>query len=264
MSDLRVLVAMHDVAPFHRQRLERAEALLAAWGVKKVLYLLVPNYHGAQRADHDPRFLAWCRRPRPFDVQWFLHGYFHLCVGGSLRTAELESPANRARITGALPAGSPRSDESEFARLSVEVNRERLQSGRAVFRRCLGMEPAGFVAPKWMGNRNLDLALDELGFEWTEDDRSIHAIRAGRKFSAPAITWATRSWWRKQSSLWGCPLLAALWQRTPLVRIALHPFDFDHPAVVASIARIVDKALSTRRQAFYPELLELGSQTAAA
>ena len=47
MSDLRVLVAMHDVAPFHRQRLERAEALLAAWGVKKVLYLLVPNYHGA-------------------------------------------------------------------------------------------------------------------------------------------------------------------------------------------------------------------------
>jgi hypothetical protein len=43
----------------------------------------------------------------------------------------------------------------------------------------------------------------------------------------------------------------------------MHPFDFDHPAVVDSIARIVDRALKARRQAFYPELLSAKTCAAA-
>ncbi len=224
----------------------------------------MPSYHGAHRVDLNAEFQTWCQRPRSFEVQWFLHGYFHLRVPGSKTALQIESDAGRSRITGKLPVGSPRSNEGEFSRLSAAVNRDRLLSGRAVFRRCLGFNPTGFVAPKWMGNQDLNPVLDELGFQWTEDDRSIRSLHHAQRFSAPVITWATRSGWRKQSSLWGCPVLFSFWRRAPLLRIAMHPFDFDHPAVVDSIARIVARALETRRQAFYPELLSADSRGAAA
>src|SRR5215470_14512439 len=72
-----LLIALHDVTPVHRERIERAERLLAQLGVRHVAYLLVPDYHGLARADASRSFVDWCRAPRRFEVQWFLHGYFH-------------------------------------------------------------------------------------------------------------------------------------------------------------------------------------------
>jgi len=264
MPGLNLFVAMHDVTPFHRERLDRAETLLARWGVKKILYLLIPNYHGAHRADQDPEFQKWCRAPRSFEVQWFLHGYFHLVADETASVERIESIAGGHGISGGRRVGSAVADEGEFHRLSAALDRDRLQQGSQVFRRCLGFAPAGFVAPKWMGNPPLAAALAGGGFEWTEDDRGVCHLASGRRFHSPVITWATRSWWRKQTSLWGCPLLSSLWRRAPQLRVAMHPFDFDHPAVVDSIARVVERALKTRRQAFYPELLAHSAASEAA
>jgi hypothetical protein len=50
----------------------------------------------------------------------------------------------------------------------------------------------------------------------------------------------------------------------PLLRIAMHPFDFDHPEVIGSIERIVARARQVREQAFYPELLAAGDMVRAA
>jgi predicted deacetylase len=65
------------VTPFHRHRLERAEQLLSDVRATEVLYLLVPDYHGRAPVAEDAAFGAWCRRPRPFQVRWALHGHFH-------------------------------------------------------------------------------------------------------------------------------------------------------------------------------------------
>jgi uncharacterized protein len=267
MPGMNLFVAMHDVTPFHRERLDRAERLLAKWGVEKILYLLIPNYHGAQRSDHDPEFQKWCRAPRSFLVQWFLHGYFHLVADPSSSVDQIETSArdDAGRIgIGGRAAGSPAANEGEFHGLAAAVDRDRLGHGCQVFRRCLGFAPVGFVAPKWMGNQHLAGALSDSGFVWTEDDRGVWHLPSNRAFRAPVITWATRSWWRKQTSLWGCPLLSSLWQRTDQLRIAMHPFDFDHPAVVDSIARTIERALETRRQSFYPDLLARKQRSAAA
>src|SRR5262249_51937694 len=77
MSAPKLLIALHDVTPVHRERIERAERLLAQFGVPHVAYLLVPDYHGLARADRSASFVAWCRASRSFEVQWLLHGYFH-------------------------------------------------------------------------------------------------------------------------------------------------------------------------------------------
>lgn len=77
MPELNLAFSLHDVTPFHRERIERAEACFKRWGVKKATYLLIPNYHGRYLAA-SAEFVSWCRRERPFTVDWFLHGYYHL------------------------------------------------------------------------------------------------------------------------------------------------------------------------------------------
>src|SRR5262249_31914580 len=77
MPAAKLLIALHDVTPVHAARLERAERMLERLGVHQVTYLLVPDFHRQGRADLAPGFVEWCRARRPFNVQWFLHGYFH-------------------------------------------------------------------------------------------------------------------------------------------------------------------------------------------
>ena len=60
------------------------------------------------------------------------------------------------------------------------------------------------------------------------------------------ITWATRTAIRKHGSVAFAPLLSRLWSRQPLLRMAIHPFDFDHPNVVASIRALLTSLLSVR------------------
>src|SRR5690606_21224974 len=73
-----LIVSLHDVAPPHLDRLRRAEALFRKLGVARVQYLFVPDFHGKFPATRFSELLAWCREPRPFEVSWWLHGYYHL------------------------------------------------------------------------------------------------------------------------------------------------------------------------------------------
>ena len=45
-TPMKLLVSLHDVAPFHLERIRKAEALFARLGVPKVQYLFVPDFHG--------------------------------------------------------------------------------------------------------------------------------------------------------------------------------------------------------------------------
>lgn len=244
MSELRLAFALHDVTPFHQRRIERAEALFASWGVEKATYLFIPNYHGEHSAA-SPEFAAWCRRERPFAVDWFLHGYYHRECATKSDPAAIGTVAQLERGPG----------EGEFAALDEPTAEIRLRRGRELFSECLGAPPRGFVAPRWSLNSRLGSLLTENSFAWTETRREIVHLTTAQRWSAPAITWATRTPLRKATSLVGVPLLRTWWRRTPFLRIAVHPFDFDHPATIRSIERTVLSAVGARRQIFYDELL---------
>ena len=62
---------------------------------------------------------------------------------------------------------------------------------------------------------------------------------------------------RKYGSLVVCPLLARLFASAPCLRVALHPFDFDHPATVRSIRSVLEYVIPGRNQAF-PDELDFG------
>ncbi len=251
----RIIISMHDATPFHLSRLEKAEGLFAEMGLSKLTYLLVPQYHGGYLASNDAEFLAWCRKEKPFQVSWHLHGLLHLESDPSVAGQLPGDQGTCARNFGdrfkrkLLTAG-----EGEFLSLSRESIRSKLETGMEVYRACIGRGPDGFVAPAWLFNENLIPELNAKGVLVTEDQRRIYRCDSGRSLSSPVVTWATRTPLRKYGSLAVCPILARLWSKAPILRIAMHPFDFDHPATVASIRSVLQYALRDREQVFSEHL----------
>lgn len=241
----RLLISLHDVTPFHLERIRRAESLYRDLGLAKVAYLLVPDYHGKAPAAGDMDFHAFCRADRPFEVEWYLHGYRHLEDTGASSGGGAGDAFKRRYLT----AG-----EGEFLALGPAAIRERLAAGLAVFRRCLGAEPSGFVAPAWLFNASLIPALREAGIRHTEDHRFLYRTDRAAPLPGPVITWATRTVFRKYGSLVVCPLLARVFAGAPILRVAMHPFDFDHPATVRSIRSVLARLVVGRAQAFPTDL----------
>jgi predicted deacetylase len=246
MAQPKLLVALHDVTPVHAARLEKAERLLTALGIRRVTYLLVPDFHASGAAHASDAFVAWCRMARPFDVQWFLHGYFHKDVVASAR---------RLNAADWLASKLLTAGEGEFLELRGDALRERIGAGVQSFERCLGDAPSGFVAPAWLFNSELIPALTNMSFQFTESHFRVFHLRTGRERTAPVITWATRTRLRRYGSLIVALAERRLWQAQPLLRVALHPYDFDHPATVASIARTLDAVRRDRVLATYDDSL---------
>ena len=244
----RVHVALHDVAPFHLDRVRRAEALMARAGVEKATFLLVPDFHHRGDSAKDERFVKWCRGPHPFEIEWALHGLHHLeenaPEGGSMRER-----FDRAWMTGG---------EGEFLAATVEEADAKLKSGKETFRAVFGRDPSHFVPPAWLWREGLPKALAANGLRSFEAHRGICAVGPEGDavwLVAPVISWATRTLSRRLGSLVVCPALAALWRDVPLLRVALHPHDFDWSATAASVEKLLEKQLRLRAQTFVEEAL---------
>jgi uncharacterized protein len=247
----RVLISLHDITPFHLPRLRLAERLLARWGVPKISYLFVPAYHQLALPPGNSLlsfYRQWAREKKVFTRQWLLHGYYHLepAVGTGEPKPELTLKDRLKRTF--LTAG-----EGEFLDLSAAEIRERIRKGKRDFREFFHCDPEVFVAPAWLFNPGLMPILKEQQFMITEDHSFIYLLEKDIKLSAPVITWATRTWLRKSISRIGCPLLSRLWAGKDLVRIALHPFDFDYSATRQSIEAVIKDTLNQREPILYSQ-----------
>jgi predicted deacetylase len=241
----KMVISLHDITPFHWERIRRAETVYRELGVSKLTYLFVPEYHGGYPSAADPAFGAWCREDRPFRIDWHLHGFLHLETAAKPAVGGSGDFLKRKLLT----AG-----EGEFLGLDADAQALKLKAGREAFRTCLGKDPEGFVAPAWLFNAHLPGALRGQGFRFTEDQRRMYRVDTGASLESPVITWATRTWLRKYGSLIVCPALLRLWSRAPVLRVAMHPFDFDHPATIASIRSVLAATLRNREQAFAEDL----------
>lgn len=241
----RLLISLHDITPFHLPRIRKAEALFRDLGLGKVTYLFVPEYHGRYPSDRHPEFIDWCREPRPFEVEWHLHGFHHL-EGREQAIPGGTSDALKRRF---LTAG-----EGEFLALEPADQARLLDAGLASFRRCLQLDPPGFVAPAWLFNSALQPLLWERGIRFTEDHRNLYRTDSPSRLPSPVITWATRTFLRKFGSLAVCPLLARLFASAPFLRVAMHPFDFDHPSTARNIRSVLEYLMPGRVQAFSSDL----------
>lgn len=213
-------VALHDVEPRWAQRCREVREWLAERGVARLTLLAVPapRHHPISAAA--PGLVAWMRERAVLGDAIAQHGLTH--EGGH------DAPWPRRVLAGWQGAAA-----AEFPGLSREAAGARVRAGREILLRA-GLASHGFVAPAYAYTRALRAALADEGV-WFADLLGLSCPQ-GRLHSA-ALTLGTSTAARRRLS----PVLlrARCGLSGRVLRLDVHPADFDHPGHVAALAAVL-------------------------
>lgn len=235
-----LVVSIHDVSPQTQDRTQAILDDLARTGCAGVSLLVIPDHHHRGRIDETTGFADWILARQAEGHETVLHGYFHK-----------REKTGRESLRKRLVAEHYTAGEGEFLDLGREAALERLRRGIQAFERCgLGIPP-GFIAPAWLlGNEALE-AVRMAGFDYTTRIGEVIDLRSGRRHGSRSLVWSVRAGWRRLASLaWNHGLLASA-SRGPLLRIGIHPPDWDHAAIRNQILASIRAALAGRRAMTY-------------
>ncbi len=221
----------------------RVEALWRICAARRVVpgLLVIPDWHGQSPVEGDAAFGEWVRARAAEGAEIFLHGERHDEVGLP-RTWKDE-----------LRALARTNREGEFLTLDYTGARDRIDRGLERLR-MIGLEPIGFVPPAWLARPETHLAAKDAGLAVSEDDGAIYLHRSASRVASPVVRWSARTPFRATASVAGARLRWALQRRAPVMRLALHPGDLEHPATARSVERELDEWLADRRPGCYREL----------
>jgi len=239
-----LVVSIHDVSTVNRETVVRMLEDLAGVGVGKTSLLVIPNHHHKGEANLDRFFGAWLRDMVSHGHEAVLHGFFHL------RPAQEDDGLSTRLTTRFYTAG-----EGEFYDLSFEEARSLLHHGKQVLFAC-GVTPSGFIAPAWLLSPEAERAVREEGFDYTTKIASVIDCKRRVEFSSRSMVYSVRSNWRRSVSLLWNGMLFQLLRNTSLLRIGLHPPDWEHDAIRRHVLGCIRLAAKARRVETYREWLD--------
>lgn len=225
-------VAIHDAAPATwPECLHLLHAIQAVADIP-ISWLVVPRYHSSTK--RSPAFEATLGRLAGQGHELVLHGYTHLDTGplaGSLGSRFMRTIYTER--------------EGEFSAIDAAEARRRIELGLAWFAE-RGWPVSGFVAPAWLLGRQAWPLLADYAFKYTTTYSRFHLLQPARSLLAPALVYAARNRLGRAVSPPLAGLMAALSGGAPLVRLALHPRDARHPALVHHAQHLVERLLHSR------------------
>jgi predicted deacetylase len=235
-----LLVTIHDVTPELQARVKTLWAMCAERGIIPGLYV-VPDWHGGSPIEGDASFAQWLRDRAEDGAEIFLHGERHDEVG-----------LPRA-FRDELRAFGRTNKEGEFLTLEYDAARARIDRGIARLK-ALGLMPVGFVPPAWLAKRATHDAVRDAGLAVSESDSAIFVHTRRATIASPVLRWSARGAFRSYGSVLQERIRWRTQRRTPVMRIALHPADLDHPAVERNIHVALDAWMRVRTPGRYREL----------
>lgn len=228
-------VSIHDVAPATWPECLHLLHALRAVADMPLSWLVVPRYHGSASVS------------RPFERrlgelaaqghELVLHGYTHrdeAPLAGSLASRLLRTVYTQR--------------EGEFAALELGQAKHRIELGLQWFGE-RGWPVAGFVAPAWLMSPGTRAALADYPFEYTSTYWRLLLLRPRLSVLAPSLVYAARNRAGRRLSAPAASLLARLCRPASLVRLAVHPRDAHHPALVRHMQELVESLLEQREAA---------------
>ena len=227
-------VSIHDVSPWTRQAVEAMLGDLSSAGVAATSLLVVPDHHHRGSIGANLGFLDWLRRLQADGHEIVLHGLFHQREpggGGFLQHL----------VTEHYTAG-----EGEFYDLSYEKARARMGEGRKLLEGA-GLEVPGFIAPAWLLGDEAERAARDEGFAYTTRIGGVLDLRSGAWTISQSLVYSVRSAWRRQVSLAWNAFLASRLRNNPLMRLGLHPPDWEHGQIRAQALRLAREGACDRR-----------------
>ncbi len=234
-----LVVSIHDIAPATRETAEKIVSELSRRGVTSFSLLVIPNYHRAGSFSADRELGIWLREIEGRGNEIVIHGYFHE------RPRRAEENLREKFIARVYTNG-----EGEFYDLDYDEAFRRISRAREEFA-SLGLSPRGFIAPAWLLSSEGERAARDAGMEYTTRIGSVHDLRSGKNFAARTLVYSGRNHWRRTTSLaWNAALFLAAKQQ-PLLRLSIHPIDYDQPEIWRQILRIIDEVLPGRTATTY-------------
>lgn len=243
-----LVVSIHDVSPLTHDRVIAMLDDLAALGVTRTSLLVIPNHHHRAPMNADKGFCAWLGKLAEAGHEIVLHGYHHR-RGPEEKPGEVGGSLRDHLITEYYTAG-----EGEFYDLSEVAAGDRLARGLEDFR-AAGFVPTGFIAPAWLLGEAAERAVKTAGFAYTTRLKNFKDLETGRVANSQSLVWSVRSGWRRQVSLGWNAFLAARLTNDPLVRVGLHPPDWDHKVIRSQIQKLIGAMLAGRTVMTYDQWL---------
>jgi uncharacterized protein len=221
MSERVRAVTLHDVQPSTFARCVEIRAWLFERGIDQVTLLVIPasDLHSfARRAPHLREWLAGWVDAGDAVAQ---HGMRHL----------RSQRGGLARSALAWLQGGP---AAEFVGLDPVATRKRIVAGQQILADA-GFDPRGFVAPAYAYTPSLRRELEQR-FDWYADLGRVF-LRGSKPTLAPAFCLGSSGTIRRPLS----PLVArgAVRFARDLVRVDIHPGDFDHPGHVRALSAVL-------------------------
>jgi predicted deacetylase len=234
-----LVISIHDVSPLTRGKVQPMIEDLKAAGAGRVSLLVIPDHHRSGAFSRNPEFCAWLRDAVSAGHEPVAHGYYHLRDRGT------KDGFFKWLITSHYTAG-----EGEFYDLGEQEAARRLRQGKAEFEAC-GLAPSGFIAPAWLLGREAESAVRGEGFSYTTRLGSVLDFREGRRHDSQSLVYSVRAGWRRVCSLFWNFFLFRRLNGAPLLRIGLHPPDWDHAAIRSQALNLIRTALAAREAMTY-------------
>ncbi len=238
-----LVVSFHDLAPHSKRVCEDVLLDLKAIGIERTTLLVTPKWHHGGTVDQFPEFLSWLRARRQEGHEICLHGYTHRAdfVSGGLISQSV------GRIYTAR--------EGEFYQISYQAAVERIRHGLGML--CgAGLDVQGFVPPAWLLSHEGHQALVDEGLIYSTELQHIDCLQLQRRIFAPVLVFSCRSEWRR----WMSRRWVKLWERinrqTLILRLAIHPVDWEYPLVRETILELARQIKTTRESLTYLEFVQ--------
>jgi predicted deacetylase len=248
-----LVVSVHDVSPSTRAVCDRMLDALARLGVVRTSLLVIPNHHHHGHFLDDPAFCRWLASRATAGHEIVIHGYFH-------QRAAREGEDLRDRFVTQVYTAH----EGEFYDLSQAEAADLLGRAKSDFARFRAEyapgvpTPVGFIAPAWLLGAEAEAAVREAGFGYTTRLTTFDNLRTGEVTRSQSLVYSPRNAWRRVVSRGWNAWLSRRLRGNPLLRIGLHPPDFQFPTLWRQIERIVTSARQERSDQTYAAWLEAG------
>ena len=198
----QIAVAIHDVEPATFERCALIRDWLADHGIDRATLLVIPAADLHPFFQRRPDLAAWLLDCRDRGDAIAQHGFRH-------------------RGAGRRPA-------AEFARLDPAQTHASIAAGRRVLN-LAGVEPRGFIAPAYAYTPALRREL-AAGFDWWAT--LLRFVGRDRAALAPAMA-------LRRSPL---AVRAVALGSGRVLRLDLHPADFDHTRHVLAVQKVLQRA----------------------
>jgi len=236
-----LVVSIHDVAPSTQPIVDKMVSEFVHHHVRTSSLLVVPDYHRQGASMKDRQFVSWLRGLEAQGFETVIHGYFH------------QRPRRRDEsLTDRFLTRIYTQDEGEFYDLKYEDALLRIRSARDEFRTA-GLNPRGFVAPAWLLSAEAEQAARDAEMEYTTRLRSIQDLRTGEKFPARSLVYSVRNPWRRATSLVWNAMLARVLNSCSLLRLSVHPRDYEYPTIWRQIIDSVGRMGKSRSVTTYQD-----------